>query len=143
MKLTVLPQAEAKGSTWKVLTSLELRLRHDCQLLALTIGEEITKNKGDFHQCLNISFLNVSMLKRSVHYFRKSWSRKRIEFDLFTFFESKTRCYRGYGTIQENILKLISACVSGLLLSVIILITFFCILKMFALCEVFFQNINL
>ena len=37
------------------------------------IWEGIIKNKGDFHQCRIISFLKISVLKRSVLSFSRSW----------------------------------------------------------------------
>lgn len=81
MKSTALPQAEVKGSTStkNVLTSVGLRVRQQCQLLALeffvkrkSFQKEETKN-GDCYKCRIKDFLKCLFFKRhsfcvSVHY---------------------------------------------------------------------------
>jgi hypothetical protein len=69
LKLAVLSQVEAKGSTWNMLISLSLCLRWHCQFIMLTVLLQDTvcwglnKNKGDCHQCQIISLLKISVFE--------------------------------------------------------------------------------
>jgi len=69
LKSTVLAEAEAKGSRRHMFASLGFRLRQYSQFLTITVllktlfWEEISNNKGEWHQFPIVSFPKISIVK--------------------------------------------------------------------------------